>query len=223
MDLKLVIFDVDGTLVGSQEQIVAAMRAAFAARALPCPPRQEILSIVGLSLPVAMARLRPQADPAAVAALVAAYRALFADRSRRIAAPLFPGAAAALARIAARDDVLLCVATGKSRRGLDRLLAEHGLQETFLTLQTADDHPSKPHPAMVEAALRETGVTRVQAAMIGDTSFDMEMARAAGVAAIGVAWGYHSVLELHAAGAATVLTDFGGLDGALASLWAEAA
>jgi phosphoglycolate phosphatase len=96
---------------------------------------------------------------------------------------------------------LLGVATGKSDRGLALCLDHHGLSQRFVTLQTADRHPSKPHPSMIETAMAEAGAAPETTVMIGDTSFDMAMARAAGVVAIGVAWGYHPREELIAAGA----------------------
>lgn len=104
--------------------------------------------------------------------------------------------------------MLLGVATGKSRRGLSHVLALHGLSNWFDTIQVADDHPSKPHPAMIEAALWETGVEARDAVIIGDTSFDMEMGRAAGIGRLGVAWGYHRTEDLEAAGAELLAHSF---------------
>lgn len=227
MTPKLVIFDVDGTLVDSQAHILAAMARAFESRGLPVPGRARTLAIVGLSLPVAMARLAPDASVPEIDALVEAYRTAFAvTRDTAGAAPsmpLYPGARDALERLGARDDVLLGVATGKSGRGLAHVLAEHGLADVFVTRQTADGHPSKPNPSMVLAAMAETGAVPSRTVMIGDTTFDVDMAGAAGVAAIGVAWGYHAAPDLAAAGAATVLPSFDALDAALDTLWTRAA
>jgi phosphoglycolate phosphatase len=193
--LRLVIFDVDGTLVDSQGAIVGAMTAAFSGQGLSVPTRADILGIVGLSLDHAVLRLAPEAAPDLRAAVVQGYKDSYhATRQAQGAAvgsPLYPGAAQALAALAGRDDLLLGVATGKSRRGLDELLKAHGLTDIFVTRQVADDHPSKPHPSMVLTCLAETGVEPGDAVMIGDTSYDMQMAGAAGVAAIGVGWGYH--------------------------------
>lgn len=202
-ELRLILFDVDGTLVDSQADILSAMGAAFAQAGLPAPDRGAVLSIIGLSLPQAMAQLAPDAPRQVQAGLDAAYRRAFRDQ--RLAqgadhAPLYPGALELLHRLNARPETLLGVATGKSRRGLDAVIETHGLQRLFVTRQVADDHPSKPHPAMIEAALSETGVARSNAVMIGDTSFDMEMARAAGIDAIGVSWGYHPPERLGQAG-----------------------
>ena len=194
MGLRLVVFDVDGTLVDSQADIVGSMAAAFTAEGLATPSRAEILTIVGLSLPQAMAVLAPDSDAQAQARLVAAYKDSYASLRRANGAhssPLYPGIAAMLERLGAQQDMLLAVATGKSRRGLDALMEVHGLRDHFISLQCADDHPSKPHPSMLHQAMWDAGVEAAQAVMIGDTSFDLDMARAAGMAGIGVTWGYH--------------------------------
>lgn len=220
---RLVIFDVDGTLVDSQAAIVGAMTAAFAAENLAAPDRSEILAIVGLSLDHAVFRLAPDRDGGVRARLVDGYKdAYHAHRMANGAAagsPLYPGARDMLAALAAQDDVLLGVATGKSRRGLDALIEAHGFERVFVTRQVADDHPSKPHPSMILAALSETGVLAGDAVMIGDTSFDMDMAAAAGVAGIGVAWGYHAP-ELLASRATRMIDRFDALPGTLNELWA---
>lgn len=217
-DLRLAIFDVDGTLVDSQSHILAAMEAGFAALDRPVPPRDAVLAIVGLSLEVGVMRLAPDMTAAEAERLVAAYReAFFALRVGSAASPLYPGAAEALAALSTRDEVLLGVATGKSRRGLDHVLDAHGMTKMFVTTQVSDHHPSKPHPAMVEAALGETGVAPDRAVMVGDTEFDIEMGRAAGVRTIGVSWGYHGVDRLGAAD--RVIDRFDALIPALNDLW----
>lgn len=217
VDLRLVIFDVDGTLVDSQGDIVASMTAAFDDAGLPVPDRATILGIVGLSLDVAMQRLAPDAD---AARMVRTYKDAYAQlRITKGAAssPLYPGARASLDHFAGRDDVVLGVATGKSKRGLDGLIEAHGLEGMFVTRQVADFHPSKPHPSMIEAALREAGVEPRDAVMIGDTSFDMDMAANAGVAGIGVTWGYHP--RAHLSAARHVVDDFAALPAAVDKVW----
>lgn len=222
--LKLVIFDVDGTLIDSQAHILASMQAAFGACDLPAPTRGETLAIVGLSLPVAMARLAPE-RPDKTDALVLAYKSAFASLRQAgdgaAASPLYPGALEALQRLAARDEMFLAIATGKSRRGLDHVLSLHDIAPLFHSLQCADDHPSKPHPSMVERCLQDTGVAPEHAVIVGDTVFDVEMGRAAGIQAIGVDWGYHPSADLHAAGAARVLSRFDDLDTALSEMWGQ--
>ena len=203
--MKLAVFDCDGTLVDGQAAVCEAMEIAFAEAGLPAPDRNEVRRIVGLSLPQAVRRLAPDAEPARQASAVEAYKAAFrASRVEgRLEEPLYDGIAELLERLAAAGWTL-GVATGKSDRGLHSCLAGHGVVDRFVTLQTADRHPSKPHPAMLEAALFEAAAAPGDAVMIGDTSFDMVMARAAGVRAIGVAWGYHTPRELIEAGAEAV-------------------
>ncbi len=218
--LRLVLFDVDGTLVDSQGAIVSAMTACFQAQSLPVPDRDAILSIVGLSLPHAMARLAADQSVRIQSALVDGYKqAYHAQRLEQgtASSPLYPGARQVIEALHAQPEVLLGVATGKSQRGLDALLEGHGLQQHFITRQVADHHPSKPHPSMIETALAETGVPAAQAVMVGDTSFDMEMAAAAQVAGIGVSWGYHDRRVLTAA--THVIETFEELPGALAKIW----
>ncbi len=221
--LRLVIFDVDGTLIDSQAHIMAAMTHAFAALDQPCPPREAVLSVVGLSLPVLMPRLAPDLDAADHAALVEAYKNSFADIRVKSAgvemSPLFPGARAAVDGLLAREELLVGLATGKSRRGLNHLLNAHGLAGRFATEQVADHHPSKPHPSMLLTALEETGCEAAHGVMIGDTSFDMEMGRAAGFRTIGVTWGYHPRSALEVAGADLVIDEYGALDAALERVW----
>jgi phosphoglycolate phosphatase len=147
--------------------------------------------------------LAPDADAATLARLVQgykdAYMALRADQGDEVSSPFYPGARATLEQLHARPDVVLGVATGKSRRGLDKLIEAHGLEGMFITQQVADFHPSKPHPSMLLQALGDTGIAAADAVMLGDTSFDMEMAQAAGVTGIGVSWGYHAPARLTAA------------------------
>jgi phosphoglycolate phosphatase len=197
----LIVFDVDGTLVDSQSVILAAQRATFAAHGLEAPTRERSLSVVGLSLIEAFTALVGEDGPAQ--AMAATYRdafnALRTDPAHH--EPLFPGAADLLAELAARPAVSLGIATGKSRRGVTHLLEREGWRDLFQTIQTADDAPSKPHPAMLLQAMAETGRAPGDTVMIGDTSFDMAMARAAGATAIAATWGYHPIAQLEAAGA----------------------
>ncbi|MEO1794277.1 MAG: HAD-IA family hydrolase [Pseudomonadota bacterium] len=199
----LVIFDCDGTLVDSQNIIVTAMTRAFQSAGRTPPTRGETLSIVGLSLPVAMSMLAPDADDNGVERLVEDYRKAFgALRSEpSLHEPMFDGMADALRALHARPDVVIGMATGKSRRGVDRIVEKHDLGGMFSTIQTADGHPSKPHPSMIEQAMRDADAEPQRTVMIGDTTFDVEMAVAAGVTPIGVAWGYHDVAELRSGGA----------------------
>lgn len=218
--MKLVVFDVDGTLVDSQHMIVQAMNIGFEDAGLPPLPREQVLSIVGLSLPVAVAELVPEASPEAQHMIVEGYRGAFQRARMTETAPLYPGVVECLNTLAARDDLLLAIATGKSKRGLDALVDTHGWKGMFVSRQTADFHPSKPHPAMLEAALAEAEIDAPNAVMVGDTEFDMAMGVAADVAAFGVSWGYHPVDRLTAAGARLVAPDYPALTRALME-WAD--
>ena len=215
MTKRLVIFDVDGTLVDSQGHILAAMELAFTALGRDMPVRAQVLSIVGLSLPVAMARLAPELPTSGQSKLVSAYKDAFAALRAQDLSPLYPGAMDVLAQLARQDDLVLGIATGKSRRGLNHLVAAHGWAEQFTTMQVADDHPSKPHPAMIHACLRETGIAPENTVMVGDTTYDMDMARAAGVHALGVGWGYHPAKAL----GPHVAQNFAELPAALTRFW----
>ncbi|QDZ06639.1 HAD-IA family hydrolase [Sphingomonas panacisoli] len=200
---RLVIFDCDGTLVDSQANICRAVEEAFVEARVAVPPRDAIRRIVGLSLVEAMQALLPEAADADHRILAQGYKDKFvAMRASGMLdeEPLFDGIGSLVERLA-RDGWLLGVATGKSDRGLDRVLATHGLAHHFVTLQTADRHPSKPHPSMIAAAIAEAGADPARTAMIGDTTYDVMMAVNAGVRAIGVGWGYHEPDELTAAGA----------------------
>ena len=207
-EMKLVIFDVDGTLVDSQDFIVEAQRRAFAAHGLALPSREAALSIVGLSLLEAFTVLAGEGAP--VESLAQAYKdAWNAMRNDPdYDDPFYPGAIETIAALAAREDVMLGIATGKSRRGVTHLFDRCGWHTHFATVQTADEHPSKPAPDMILTALAETGAEPQSTFMIGDTAFDMAMAKTAGVRAIGVAWGYHPHDQLIEAGAERILTDF---------------
>lgn len=204
--VQLLVLDVDGTLVDSQALIVEAQGRAFAACGLEAPTRERSLSIVGLSLFEAFSELVGPTGPIEQLSeeYKLAFQALRADPAWH--EPLFPGIEALIADLRGRDDVVLGIATGKSRRGVAYLVERHGWGGAFATIQTADDAPSKPHPGMLLQAMAETGIAPERTTMLGDTTFDMAMARGAGVQAIGVTWGYHPVDALREAGAETLIS-----------------
>ena len=212
--MRLIVFDCDGTLVDSQHLIVAAMHQAFETHGLSPPAPEDVRRIIGLSLEEAIGRLTPDRGQVRLNELGFAYRQAFVGLREAIDhhEPLFPGAEAALRRLSGDKDVLLGIATGKSRRGVQVFLDRFGLDGCFATIQTADDAPSKPHPAMLDQAIAETGADPAQTIMVGDTSFDMMMARSAGVSALGVTWGYHAPDELLRAGAHRLASDFDELE-----------
>jgi phosphoglycolate phosphatase len=205
---RLIVFDCDGTLVDSQQLIVEAARQTLLAHDLEPLEETAVRAVIGLSLELALAQLVPAADERTLLSLVATYRATWRLlRTQGVLEPLFPRTREVLS-VLDRAGHLLGVATGKSRPGLLEVLDHHGLTALFVSFQTADRHPSKPHPSMLQEAMRETGSSAAETLMVGDTTFDMEMARAAGARAIGVAWGYHGREQLEAAGAELILQDF---------------
>ncbi|MCP5038013.1 MAG: HAD-IA family hydrolase [Rhodobacteraceae bacterium] len=224
--LRLAIFDVDGTLIDSQDFILAAMKRAFGGMGIELPSREKVLSIVGLSLEKSIGVLVPELDAAGRAQAADIYRQAFLSLREETGgeahAPLYPGARAALEALHGEDEVLLGVATGKARRGLDHVCQAHNLDPFFVTRQTADQHPSKPHPSMLWKALADTGAEARDAVMIGDTSFDIEMGVAAGYRTIGVTWGYHPSQSLRDAGADVLIDRFEELLPALNGLWGKA-
>jgi len=206
---RLAVFDVDGTLVDSQHMIVAAMAEAFAASGLVAPEPVEVRRVVGLSLRPAISELMPGLDAADLEVLEGHYKDAFFDlrEAGELAEIPFDGSIQALDALEGVGWIL-GIATGKSTRGLMEMLERFDLTDRFVTLQTADQGPGKPAPDMLHRAMAEAGVKAIATVMVGDTSFDMAMARSARVAAIGVSWGYHEEHELVAAGAARVISSF---------------
>ena len=217
--MDLIIFDLDGTLINSEAILLGAQVETFARHGLVHPGREAGLGIVGLTLNVALMRLAGLDQPDE--ALTDTYREVFgamrrqAETDATLDEPLFPGVAETLALLAARPGLKLGIATGKSRRGAEYIVERHGWQDLFATIQTADDAPSKPHPGMILQAMVETGATPERTAMVGDSSFDIEMAVAAGVAPVAVSWGFQPVAGLVALGAKHVIDSFADLPGVL--------
>jgi phosphoglycolate phosphatase len=216
---QLILFDLDGTLIDSRAGIVHCVERAFAAHDLPAPDERRIARTVGLSLELALERLLPEGAEHRVLEVTRSYReaslSLRADPA--FDEPLFPGIRAVLERLE-RPDLHLGIATGKNLRGLRNTLERHRLSRLFTTLQTPDTAPSKPHPGMVEKAVAECGTDRAATVMIGDSTFDIEMAQNAGIPAIGVAWGMHPPEELRAAGARVIVQAASDLPDAIADL-----
>lgn len=207
---RLVIFDCDGTLVDSQHMIIDAMHATYDKLSMPLEDDARVRSIVGLSLVEAMAMLRPDDEAELHEEMANIYKREFYRLRVEEAAkpdPLYPGTRDVLQALG-EAGYLLGVATGNSDRGLARVIAEHELDGLFVTLQTADGHPSKPHPSMIHKAMAEAGADASTTIMVGDTSYDMMMARKAGAEAVGVTWGYHSESELLQGGAQHLLKDY---------------
>lgn len=210
--LKLCVFDCDGTLVDSQESIVQSMQTSFVTEGFPAPSPEAVRRVVGLPLIDAIAKLVPEENRDTHAHLTEGYRSAFRKLrdADSVHEPLFPGVVEALEALEAKG-WLLGVATGKAHHGLISTLGTHDLEGHFVTLQTADRAHGKPHPDMMLRAMEETGVEAGRAVMIGDTTYDIEMARNAGTYAVGVTWGYHGEDELRAAGAHAMAAEFSDL------------
>jgi phosphoglycolate phosphatase len=218
----LVVFDMDGTLIDTQSLICEQMAAAFTGQGLSAPSDADIRSIIGLSLPVAIGQLAASDDAGLIDPLVSSYKALYrsALTLEQHREPLYPGARDALDRLRLGETTLLGIATGKGLSGVNRILGMHGLDGHFVTLQTPDHNPSKPHPGMLLRAMAETGKDPGETVMIGDTVFDMELAKAAGARAIGVTWGYHLREQLLEARADILIESYDELDDAISAVMA---
>ncbi|MHA3914825.1 HAD-IA family hydrolase [Halovulum sp. GXIMD14793] len=216
---SLILFDVDGTLIDSQELIVSAMTRALQLHDLAIPPRDQILAVVGLSLHEGMAALKPDLNDALYDQLTTTYRDGFIRQRRESGgealAPFYPGAHQALQRLKSAGHKL-GLATGKAMRGVEHTIETHGLHGLFDTIQTADTHPSKPHPSMLLTAMQEVGADPSRTVFIGDTEFDIDMGCAAGVGTVGVGWGYHPQARL--AKADRLIASFDALDAAVHEL-----
>jgi phosphoglycolate phosphatase len=206
--MRLALFDCDGTLVDSARLIHEVMARTFVDFGHARPDISETKAIIGLTLDIAIARMqgKPHVDDEALA-MTAHYKATYTGVRAEpgFQEPLFAGIAEMMAQLERQDDLLIGAVTGKSRRGLDLIRAAHGFDKTFFVSRTADDCPSKPHPAMVTECCSEAGIDAARTVVIGDAIYDMQMAKAAGAKAIGVSWGYASVPELVAAGADHIL------------------
>ncbi len=208
--LKLVVFDCDGTLVDSQYNIIKCMTSAFNSCGLEEPADADVRSIIGLNLDEAIHRLMiDREDYFLLDRLVGSYKQAF--QKQRLEPdnhePLYPGT---LDTLKALDEAgtLMAVATGKSMRGLRAVIELHDLDRFFVSLQTPDHNPGKPHPQMLEKAMEAAGAVPQNTFMIGDTSYDMMLAKNAGCQAVGVSWGYHDDEMLLGSGAKHLIHNY---------------
>lgn len=213
---RLIMFDMDGTLIDSGAMIVEHMAATFRDHGLAEPTRDMTHSIIGLSLELAIETLA-RCDAETAILMAGTYRTHYRSMlaGGRGHEPLYDGALDALGRLRGHDASILGIATGKGLNGVHRILALHELADHFVTLQTPDHNPSKPHPGMILRACSETGIDPSSTVMIGDTTFDMELGRSAGARTVGVTWGYHSRVALEEAGADIIIEDYSHLDDAI--------
>ena len=210
---KLVVWDVDGTLVDSRQTIFESMSSAFAAAGLPSLSYEAVRQVVGLGLLEGIQALLPEADPATQEGVADRYRAAFGAKVRQpgYVEPLYDGAAETLDRLRAAG-WKVAIATGKSRRGVDTIIRMHGWADLFDSTHCADDGPGKPHPAMVLEAMKALQVGPERTIVVGDTAHDMRMAKAAGAYAQGVSWGFHTAEEVQDGGADHIAHDFAELN-----------
>jgi phosphoglycolate phosphatase len=201
----LVVFDWDGTLMDSEARIVDCLQRAATDIGVDVPSRAEARDIIGLGLEQAVARLFPLADERLVGQLVDAYRVHWLGDEVRPSS-MFAGSRELVAELHQAGS-LLAVATGKSRRGLEKSLVESGIGDLFHVTRCADETLSKPHPQMLEEILTDLNTAPQCALMIGDTEYDMQMAASAGVAAVGVSHGVHSEERLLEHGALQCFDD----------------
>lgn len=213
---RLFIFDWDGTLMDSERQIVHCMQAAAAELKVVVPVRERVRSIIGLGLPEAIQLLFPGHPDEAREAIRQAYARHFVAGAGGVSR-LFPGARELLDGLR-EAGALLAVATGKSRLGLDRVLQEAGLSDFFHVTRCADETASKPDPRMLLEILDELAVRPLEAVMIGDTSFDLEMAVRINMSRVGIAHGVHEVEVLERHAPLAIVPDLPALASFLASL-----
>lgn len=216
--MPLIIFDMDGTLIDSVALIVETVTDAFAALDEPVPTETAIRSISGITAYDAMRILAPTASAERAEEILRSYKSHYGRSAGVAREPLFDGALEALDRLQQRPDTILAVATGKGYRGALTLLERHAIVDRFHSIETPDHNRGKPDPQMIESAMAKAGIAPDETIMVGDTVHDMRMAKAAGVGAIGVAWGYHEVTELLAVGADVIVESFAGLDAAIDEL-----
>lgn len=215
--MNLVMFDMDGTLIDTGSLIAEHMATTFVDAGLEAPSPEQVRRIIGLSLPQAMQVLLGSQDIDFANKLADDYRQHY--RASLVSAEgregLFPGAREVLDQLHDRAEMLLGIATGKGLNGVHRLTQLHGIADYFVTLQTPDHNPSKPHPGMMLRAMEETGADKSRTLIVGDTTFDIEMGKAAGTKTIGVSWGYHDPEELRRAGADIIVRDYADLPEAI--------
>ena len=205
---ELLVFDWDGTLMDSAAAISESLQATCAELGLPIPSRERARYVIGLGLADALAYVLPELPAADYPKVLDHFRVHFLRRDA--GTTLFPGAADMIRELHATG-FMLAVATGKSRRGLDRALHETGLKDFFHATRCADEGFSKPHPGMLEAVMGALATPPAGTVMIGDTTHDLEMANAAGVAAVAVTYGAHERAALTACKPLVIVDELRGL------------
>lgn len=210
MSGRLYLFDMDGTILDSLDIIHQSMTRTFAEFGHLPPGEAETRSIIGLTLNLAIAQLLQRTVDDEAERMTVRYKEIFNEiyHAPGFSQSLFDGMRDVVETLARLDGATLGIVTGKSRNGVEQFFAMHGMHSQLSgPVRTADDCPSKPHPAMVLECCAEGGFTPAQAYVIGDSVFDMQMAKAAGARAIGVSWGYNAPHQLLDAGADAIAED----------------
>lgn len=205
--MRLVIFDADGTLVNSQAVILEGMRQVFLEFGYTPPPVTSMLASIGLSLNLLFAMLLQREVDEEIEQMSASYKKRFFNLKKipELYSPLYDGIDEIIETLSAQPETLLAIATGKSRRGLNEMVDTFGYRDKFIALRSADDCPSKPHPAMILECCEIAGCDVLQTVMVGDSSYDMQMAIQAGTRALGVSWGYQDIASLEKSGAHAIV------------------
>jgi phosphoglycolate phosphatase len=205
--MRLVIFDADGTLINSRAIILEGIRLVFVEFGYPVPPVDATLTTIGLSLDLLFAELLDRPVDEEIKAMSLSYKKRSSELQKipELHSRLYDGIDNIIHKLSEQPETLLAIATGKSRRGLINMIDAYGYRDKFIVSRTADDCPSKPHPAMILECCEFAGCEMAQSVMIGDSSYDMQMAIQAGAKAIGVSWGYQPVCALEKSGAHAIV------------------
>ena len=210
---KLVIMDLDGTLVDSQEFIISATTVAFRNEGLKVPKRENILSIIGLSLTEAFRVLNKDLNEKQIKKLISTFKNCYNTFSQeQLISPLYENAKNFLENLKRNEEIILAIATGKGLKGLLQILKAHNLESFFSKLQTSDFYPSKPDPTMLVSLMKTLKIKTEDAVMVGDTDFDISMAHRAGIKSIGVLWGYHSISRIKLMKPTAIVENFADLE-----------
>lgn len=204
--VKLVIFDWDGTLFDSIDNICHSMLQAGHLASAPRRAKDDIKNIIGLSLDKAVDTVWPELSLNEKNTIIEHYKAIYvaSDQTPPLA---YPGVIGVLNKLQAAD-MKMAVATGKSRRGLERVMSLTNTRDYFVASRCADEAISKPHPLMLEQILAELNISPEHAIMIGDTEYDLNMATNAGMKSIGVTYGAHQEERLRACQPYALINDF---------------